>query len=349
MEDDYAVVVGINKYPEDPMGPTPLGAAVLDAEKVLKWLQEEAKVPSANCRWVKNNIETEPIEPVKGAIDFAFSKIIRFILEKKNCKARRFYFYFAGHGMGLYRKKTDIALCLANWNQINIHDALSLESYLEMITSCGFFSEAIFLADCCRNIGVNIKPESPVMELPSTGPYVKTSKYLIGYACQYTDQSFEDFLGSTESSMEKRGIFTEVLLEAFNGAAADETGSVSVESLRTFVEKEVPIRANERGFKQESEVLGSFADSYKLFEKKIDGIGQIQCNILFAPGQTGVFKLINGKGDVVTTIDAELTPTFTINLPRTQLLYLITGEMPFKNVDFTTYPDKTVIDVNCQF
>jgi len=70
-----------------------------------------------------------------------------------NGPARRFYFYFSGHGFA--QLQTNSHLCLAKWSDKRRNNALDAKSYLNYILATGQFDEVMFFMDCCRIREVN--------------------------------------------------------------------------------------------------------------------------------------------------------------------------------------------------
>src|SRR5687767_4276217 len=136
---DFAVIVGIDDYlPIKEGGLRQLHGAKRDAGNIYKWLTEQCseKVSLSNCKRILST--SDPLHPIKDDIDDAIIKIHSFISENK-IDARRFYFYFSGHGLGHEDDATDIALCPARWTQLKRHTAISIESYRKKLLTTGYF------------------------------------------------------------------------------------------------------------------------------------------------------------------------------------------------------------------
>src|SRR4051812_11535992 len=107
----YALVVGINDYPNYGSLGRPLKGAVADAQRFAKWLcdtNEGGGLPDENCKVVVSS--SAPLGPVQNEIDAELEEIWK---QARQSGGERFYFYFSGHGQSA--QADNVALCLANW------------------------------------------------------------------------------------------------------------------------------------------------------------------------------------------------------------------------------------------
>lgn len=294
---DYAIVIGINDYmPPSLGGLRTLGGAIRDAEAIEQWLLSESggRLPKQNCRKIIST--PNPLFPLKDQIDDEIESIIREIMIN-GIEARRFYFYFAGHGLGVEQNVTDTALCLVKWSEIRRSYAISVEKYRNMLLATGYFKQVIFWADCCRNIVYNVEPESSTVSLPTNGPHAGRTRFLTGYATQYQDESYE----IENDVAEKRGVFTQVLIKGLNGGGANPKGEVDADYLRNYLLKETPVLAEKNGYKQVPEIMHSF----NIHEPCIFNIVPINIKVAFgfSPNRLHQVEIIDGKGETRMTLD----------------------------------------------
>jgi len=256
---NYGIAIGINHYtPPTSQGLKELKGAIQDATEVYKWLINEANVPVGNARLVTSTLD--PLRPDKTIVDTAITEIIQLILNN-GADADRFYFYFAGHGLGVERDSENNGMCMANWNELMRNGtSLSSKSYKQKFLNEGLFKEVVMWLDCCRNTKVNMTPENnPGLTLMGQN---LNPKWFVGYATQYQSPAFESSV-LTASGNETRGIFTRVLLEGLRGAAAKNGKPVNADDLRDHLRFYVPREAEKAGYLQKPDVYHN-TDSFDL-------------------------------------------------------------------------------------
>ena len=338
MKNDFALIIGINDYtPTNANGLKTLGGAINDANYFEEWIlsSKGADVPIENCRKIISN--PSPLAPIQKQIDDAFLEIEDLIITNAKV-ARRFYFYFAGHGVGLMNSANEVALCLANWSERRRHEALGAEIYKDIFQQYGYFEEIIFILDCCRNSKININPASPSFSPIMPGLHSGKTRVFAAYATQYQDQSFE----AAQENSEMRGIFTKVLLDALNGDAPSEDGVITAAGLKDYLEKKVQSEAQIKGFKQIPQINNAFlndAPFITLFDKKSDNT---MCFISFNPTRNNDVELID-NWKVLETFDATKSKEIQIALPKG--LYLLKDTITGDEKGINVSPSKTEIYV----
>jgi hypothetical protein len=326
MKEDFAIIIGINDYtPLNQYGLRTLQGAINDANKIEEWISSitGGKVPHANIKKIISN--PNPLKPLQDEIDDAFLDI-EYSIKRKGGHARRLYFYFAGHGLGTLDSPNDTALCLANWSENRRQSALSSEQYKDNIHKYGYFEEIIFIADCCRNTKINIKPKSPTFEALSPGLGAGQTKLFVAYATQYQDQSFE----VESANSERRGAFTTVLIDALNGAAANN-GSIGADDLRDYLAKETPTLAQKNGYKQIPDVFHTYTNNTSLH---LVGVVVTDVYFMFDATRKNRVELSDGN-NIITYYDASQNKNPIIQLKNGlyQIRDTVTGEDKFFRVN----------------
>lgn len=201
--DDYALVIGINDYPNWNSGAKSLKGAVKDAEGFRDWLIADTGggLPSHNVKLIQPS--ASPLGPRQEIIDDAFKEIRE---QSKGKTRRRFYFYFSGHGHSRAGSWQQQSLCLANWSPDDAGAALHLESYIKASIGCLKFSEAVFFLDCCRVRAV--VPLGKQSELECGDPDARNRFSAVLFGSDQYDPTFEG-----EVNEEIRGYFTAGLLK----------------------------------------------------------------------------------------------------------------------------------------
>src|ERR1700730_6884899 len=145
---DYAVVIGLNDYPEYGDGGRSLKGAIRDAESFADWLKDQdtgGGLPVGNVHLIMST--AQPLAPAQDQIDDALAAIRKDVQGKT---VRRLYVYFSGHGHVTGESRHDVALCLPRWSRDKRNAALSSSRYLAYVEKCLPFSEIVMFFDCCR-------------------------------------------------------------------------------------------------------------------------------------------------------------------------------------------------------
>lgn len=243
---DYALVVGINDYPRFGANGRPLKGAVQDATAFAKWLTNKnvgGGLAEDHCKLICSH--PDPLEPLQLQIDDALEQIYE---SAKNTGARRFYFYFSGHGQA--QDNDEVALCMANWSRVRRHAALSSTDYSRYVRNCTKFSEVMVFLDCCRVQSVRATGKRTELGCPRNESDTGTKNTFIAYATEYQKSAYEAVTGDDTDLEEEEGpavngFFTQALLAALYGGAASPTGGVTPFALQTYLEREVPRIAQE--------------------------------------------------------------------------------------------------------
>lgn len=227
--DDYALVIGIDHYPEWADGKKSLKGPVKDATDFEAWLRatKGGGLPGANVQTIKST--AEELGPLQPAIDAAF-KAIRDLSAGK--PRRRFYFYFAGHGHSPATAAGRQALCLANWSTDAPGAALQLESYLNASVGCLKFEEGLFFLDCCRLREVT--PLGKASDLECGDPKFEDRHHATFYATEHYQAGYE------EDTQDARGYFTRALI------AILKNGTIEVNALNRRLAADVEDLAKPR-------------------------------------------------------------------------------------------------------
>lgn len=248
--DHYAIVIGINRYPQFP----PLQGAVKDATLFAEWLRasDGGGLSPKNMEVLLSPPEPEPVLEIVGKPDHAMvtkalaTKIkIEYAIQNKIAVGKRFYFYFSGHGFGPQFENVGMLFAGAARNRLGM--SMGLEPYRKFFQNGSFFEEAIYILDCCRDYQPG-PTEGPPYSMPEPRfPFQRTKEVVI-MAAPWGEKAFE----FSKENEDRRGVLTEALLAGLRGAlgAYDPLGRVTANSLKAFLEKEVPLRAKVANQKQ---------------------------------------------------------------------------------------------------
>lgn len=245
--DDYAILVGIDKYKFLPR----LNGAREDATKFALWLQDPdggGLLPD-KIELILSPESSQSPEPVQKQIDDALEK---FKINHKRRIGRRLYFYFSGHGYGQF---DDIGMLMASASENTLNENIGLRPYKIFLTRWGFFDEIVFILDCCRGSADHALTREPKFTLdpnliPKPPPKVESFTVLA------TNNGRLAFSALNPEAGQKRGILTQAVLEGLKEQfATDEKGRITASSLNNYVRRRVIQIAQSHGIEQSAEII----------------------------------------------------------------------------------------------
>jgi len=337
---DWAIVVGIQSYPEMP----PLEGPENDAQDFYDWLIDEkgGAVPPKQVKLIITPEDKVPFKDSENAVP-NFDQIEKAAYQlvtlagKKPLKdghkyiGRRLYLYFAGHGFAPREEQT--ALIMANATKIRIGAGYHWlgQRNAEWFYQAGYFDEVVLLMDCCRNYG---GPEVSWPWAADTAPdFQQRVKRFYAFATGWT----LDARGQRDNAGKVHGIFTQALLDGLrkNGNAPN-SDVVTTDSLSVYIQSRLP-DLQPSDFRVDSFEVG-----------KVSGqVGGFPVTIIVPPQAVGknieVITYINGTPSVVRKAVAP-SPGWLINLQKgfyqaqvpelhlEKLFSVVSGEVP--NVEF---------------
>lgn len=228
--DDYALVIGINGYPNWAKGKRSLSGAVNDAERFREWLisADGGGLVRDNARLILST--EQPVGPLQAMIDDELEIILK---NSNGKKRRRLYFFFSGHGYSPAMSAGVQALCLANWSLERPGAALHFESYFNTSLGCFNFEEGLFFLDCCRV--QEVAPIGQPSELACANPTPKGPRITF-YAAEAYEAGYE--------GPEAHGYFGNALVNILN------EGTIESLDLEHRLNKDVTEAALKDGKKQ---------------------------------------------------------------------------------------------------
>ncbi len=240
-DQDFAVVVGINGYPQL----TPLRGAHQDANSFKNWLlsPDGGGLPEENVRLILSDDKPvgDPFDahPIKRTIDkalrdFGIGNINLTDLPIASL-GRRLYFYFSGHGVG--PNFDEVAMLMADAGPNFLNNNLGMRPYRSLLHQAALFKECVFIIDCCRDPVSGITPAAPAFTLPAEfgfGPCHPVQDFVV-MAADWGSKAFERPI-SVEEEEGRLGVLTSHLIAGLsNPAAADADGRITSETLRKYV------------------------------------------------------------------------------------------------------------------
>lgn len=251
MSDALAVVVGIDRYPDEILGA--LKGAINDAEEFCAWLRTPAAggLEESNSKQATEIFKILSIDdgsdalgarPMLGEVEEALERVRlkaetaveEWVAGRRPAPLKRLYLFFAGHGIG-----PDIdqaALLMANAGRDRFGYYLQGRSYANYFLGRGSFDEVLLFMDCCRDRYPFIPPQPLKWEAPE--PTGRDSNHCFAFATKWSKQSRETILRG-----KSRGLFSAAVVEGLKGLAADDRGHVTAETLEGYVAARVPTLA----------------------------------------------------------------------------------------------------------
>jgi hypothetical protein len=247
-DEDYAVILGVQKYP----GLTDLNGPENDARAFHEWVVDPAggKVPgngrgrvakpgwSGNVRMILSSDyfpfdSLDEARPILNDIQHAFINL--YDLAEANAKSggglvagRRLYIYMAGHGIEPQNGRTALLMANAKPRRFGFH--VLGRDYAEFFSNAGFFEEVLLFMDCCRDY-FPLTPLTPIPFDPLSDPTAPDRvRYLHGFGTKWKRRSRERLIDG-----KVRGIFTTALLEGLRGGASDLGGRITAALLRNYL------------------------------------------------------------------------------------------------------------------
>jgi hypothetical protein len=214
MENDWALVVGINHYPYAVGGLAPLTGAARDAEKFFKWVIDPlgGAVPDDGIHSVLLT-SPEKLEPNADPIP-VLSSIQGFIDKMKNRLVsppeRRLYIYLSGHGISPISEEAvrHAALLMANTRPPRDWPNVPGNVWAEGARNAALFREVVLIMDCCRDL--QQRANVGTHPFPDATDDGKVCHLVEMYAADWGSQAREAPFGDEQKMM---GIFTHSLLE----------------------------------------------------------------------------------------------------------------------------------------
>ncbi|MCG3208378.1 MAG: hypothetical protein FOGNACKC_01982 [Anaerolineae bacterium] len=239
-EDDYAVVVGITKYPE--FGN--LDGPENDACAFRDWLIKPVEAGGGGV--APNHIalilsrdyfkaEDEPLaaKPALYQIELEFDRLIELSSRQGGMLGRRLYVYLAGHGFG--PDVEEAALLMANASRRRMYH-IPGRTLARWFRTAAMFQEIVLLMDCCRDD----YPRAPIY-VPAwpevRRPAGADVRYFYGFATKWSRKAREKEIAPGGPV---QGLFTRSLLAALTQATPDENGFITGAVIEKYVYNYLP-------------------------------------------------------------------------------------------------------------
>ncbi|MGV6875322.1 caspase family protein [Pseudochelatococcus sp. B33] len=225
---DYALVIGIDRYPElgDNLSPLDLQGPGNDADMMAAWFESQNVHVLAK---IKGHIDGDSVNPTRSQIETELKRIHRMSRQNQAERrgpvvGRRLYIYLSGHGFSPARRRGCIFTADAN---STFADNVYISGWLDWFSDAGYFREFVLWMDCCMNRSSQLPPQGP--SAGGQSERVPPNGVFIAFAAQRPLRAVE--VPIPEDGGAWHGAFTWTLLEGLKGAAVDANGLVTSRSL----------------------------------------------------------------------------------------------------------------------
>jgi hypothetical protein len=234
---DYALVVGISRYPgiEDLSGPEN------DATEFFAWVtsKDGGGVDRANAKLILSScfppaLATKDERPALEQIHDFFTDM-ELLAEANNQKrlgsrsGRRLWMFFSGHGFAPSLDMSGVLMANATLRQVyNVGAA----RWADRLYAGGWFEEVLLFQDTCRSriTAADLDGLFLLLREPSATPQRRRF-----YAFSAKDQKISKEVPFPDGKV--RGVFTATLMDGLRGAARDPvTGAISARTLKTYLQ-----------------------------------------------------------------------------------------------------------------
>lgn len=238
MQDDWALVVGVSKYP----GLTNLEGPENDATAFYEWVvsAKGGNVPKEHTALVLSSnyppaATPRQAQPCLSVIENAFDDLQD--IADKNAAAgngrrtgRRLYIYLSGHGCAPRLHDSALLTAEATRKRAGYHVLGKL--FADWFLRANFFDEAVLFMDCCRESYEQTVPRFPPY-IPITGPdALDKAKTFYGFGTKWSRMSRERRMPNGKV----HGVFTYALLQGLEGDACDlATGEITAMTLGNYL------------------------------------------------------------------------------------------------------------------
>jgi len=225
---DYALIVGIDKYPSA-LSLKPLEGAVGDARDFKRWLIK-AGVPKKHIKAMVS--DKKGIAPRLHEIVAAVERIYNLSDNSEEPIGRRLYIFLAGHGVG--PDLDEVGLLAADTSNVTKYFPGRL--YANLFRGRALFEQVVLCMDCCRDEDADLPdPYFPFDRRKTAGKLVNKVKQFYVFATGFARKSRErEFEGRV------RGVFTRALLAGLEQGAVDGDGKLTGASLKRYLAREIP-------------------------------------------------------------------------------------------------------------
>jgi hypothetical protein len=234
---DYALVVGISRYPgiEDLSGPEN------DANEFFSWVtsKDGGGVDPANAKLIlSSGFSPAPApqdeRPAQEQI-YAFFNWMDSLSQANNQKrlglraGRRLWMFFSGHGFAPSLETSGVLMANATLRQVR---CIGAARWADRLYGGGLFDEVLLFQDACRSRIAAAELDALYLVLGDASAMQPRKRF---YAFSAKDQKLSKEVPFPGGKV--RGVFTATLMDGLRGAARDPvTGAINARTLKTYLQ-----------------------------------------------------------------------------------------------------------------
>lgn len=234
MTNDWAIAVGIGKYPDH--GFERLKGPELDAREFHSWVTSKAggSVPKKQAKLIVSPAQMPKsvinAQPAAEQVQEFFEHLDTLARKRASKMAgRRLYLYFSGHGFAPGQEEVGLLMANAARNRLKHH--IPGKAWANLFFRSGYFEEVLLFMDCCRTNLPHSIPNPPSFTASDNPQAIKNGRRLFVFAAKWGTEARERMFNGKQT----RGVFTVALLDGLRGrACAPGTSEVTANSLRSY-------------------------------------------------------------------------------------------------------------------
>ncbi len=302
---DYALVVGIDDYPQYGTNGRNLKGAIRDAKLFADWLKDTATgggLPVANCKLITS--DGDPMAVNKDAIDDALDEI--WASAKTGGGGRRLYLFFSGHGQLVDTPdflSFEQTLCLPRWSYRRPNAAILTDSYCKAAQHCMPFEEIAVFLDCCRVSAIRVRADNTSLGCAQPHDGRDSVKKQIFFAAEPMRRAFEgedgDLIADEGEEEIVHGHFTNALIAGLKKGSDRVGGGITAEELWEHLEYWVQKIAEDAGHNQKPRTDPPNPYDDMVFGQAVPEANGSNFEIHFHDWRAGPVQLLDANADVV--------------------------------------------------
>lgn len=328
--DDWAIIIGISRYP----GFHDLAGPENDARSIYEWVTAESggDVPADHVRMVVSSQyprESSALAAHPNMADaIAPFERLNDVADENNRQGRSFrvgrrlYLYMSGHGFAPSLEENALLLANATRQRAGYH--VPGVSWARWLLDAGYFDELLLFMDCSRDS----LPQVPATPLPFVRQSYEANRspaFMFAFAARWGDTARERLVDGIA-----HGVFTKALLAGLKGAAADSGGRITSKSLEAYLRHYTKTFLSEQDrqnpdIAKEPEIHGS--SDFVLLELGPGRVPRLPVSLRISPNLLGKrIDILSSRLESIASIPSATSPEVTLQLSPGLYLVRVGGE-----------------------
>jgi hypothetical protein len=316
--DDWAIIIGISRYP----GFHDLAGPENDARSIYEWVTAESggAVPIEHVHLVVSSqfpMEASALSAHPNMADAIapFERLNEVAYENDRQSrglrvGRRLYLYMSGHGFA--PSLDENALLLANATRQRVGYHVPGVSWARWLLDAGYFDELLLFMDCSRELLPQV-PASPLPFVRQSYEVSRSPAFMFAFATRWGDKSRERLVDGVA-----HGVFTSALLAGLKGGAADSAGRITATSLKAYLYNNTKTFLSDEDrqnpdIAKEPAIYGS--SDFVLFELGSARVPRLPVSLRISPNLLGKrIDILSSRLEPIASIPSATSPEITLQL-----------------------------------